>query len=175
MDTLDRGVVCILAIACWSFTLVVYLDVMKINERHAAEDAKAICSTPAQYLYAEEKRLVQWAKANDIVFPDIWAEACMMTSEPQLCMAVLKQESGGRTDLRTGRHGEVGPFQIVPKFWKHLVGYPSQEPKKAALQWDLIMSELQETRSLAAAIGKYNGTGNKGYVISVWTMRQEMM
>lgn len=169
MDWFDR-ILLIIAFVC--IYALVGINHSRISDLEGAAKPKQP-TTLVDVLHRQEAKLAAWAKANNVVFPDVWAAACMETTDPELCIAMVKQESHGRTDLKVGPAGEVGPFQILPRHWEWLVGFPSREPKKAARQWDLIMIDLQEKRSLPAAIGAYNGNG-KSYVFNVWTAYREV-
>jgi len=167
-----QNVIFIAVVATFIGCMIVDYKVDKILAKMTAEETA--WDQELTTLKSLEPRLSTWAKANNVIFPDVWAAACSETTDPELCIVMVQQESNGRTDLKLGKHGEVGPFQIIPKHWQWLTGYPSHSPKKAAQQWDLIMIELQERRSLPAAIGCYNGNGD-GYVYEVWTKYQEVL
>jgi len=175
MTIFEKVCVVVMVLSCWAIGIFNVLSIDSIIKRHAAEDSKVVCTTLAQALHNEEKRLEQYLHANGSRYSREMAAACMLTSNPQLCGAMALVESTANPYVAPGDSGKSkGAFQIQERYWKHFVGSIETDPFLQAEQWDAIMALLLETRSLPGAISAYNGHG-KGYVSKVWVHYRELL
>lgn len=97
------------------------------------------------------------------------AELLCTHQNGKVLAAIAAKESGFDVRAR-GRAGEVGAYQVRPKFW----GYPgttfeSQTEKAGSILRELLTAS---NGNLAAALEKYNGTGvrAKAYASSVLSL-----
>jgi len=97
------------------------------------------------------------------------AELLCALENGKVLAAIAAKESG--FDVRAlGRVGEVGAYQVLPKYWGDPGNNFSSQTEKA----DKILQELLDASNgdLAAALERYNGTGlkAKAYASSVLSL-----
>lgn len=106
--------------------------------------------------------------ADELLAADM-AELLCTHKNGKVLAAIAAKESGFDV-LARGRAGEVGAYQVLPKYW----GEPGNSFGSQTEKADKILQELLEASNgnLATALEKYNGSGLKAraYASSVLSL-----
>jgi hypothetical protein len=160
--------------------MVVYRSVSNIERLMLEADAEyeAQVEEDRQAYTETRQRIVTYLTKRQGRYPQVVADACMATDEPQLCAAVALVESTANPYCLPGDHGlSHGGWQIQPQWW----GRVPTDPYAQARKWSRVMDSLlmRHDGDLIHALAAYNegqvGRHGLRYAAMVLRHREKML